>query len=65
MTERTQAELWHCRYPTPCTRNDCRAGATVIVRYVDTQGRPLRQFELCERHAGELARSAVDVRGTR
>src|SRR5258708_7561652 len=29
----------------------CRAQATRLARYTDGQGRPLRQRELCERHA--------------
>jgi hypothetical protein len=42
-----------------------RAQVTVIARYLDAQGRPLRQVELCEHHSGELAKSETAVRDMR
>ena len=51
MSERQQVELW--TYQTTCKHEGCRDLASVIVRYVDAQGRPLRQIELCERHTVE------------
>jgi hypothetical protein len=41
-------------YATQCTVRACRARATRLARYTDGQGRPLRQRELCDRHADWL-----------
>jgi hypothetical protein len=65
MPERQQVELWPCQYPMRCTQAGCCTNATVILRYVDGQGRPLRQVELCERHVGEITRSGIAVRDMR
>ena len=57
-------ELWRCQYPRRCRQTGCRARATVIVRYVDGQGRPLRQVEFCERHEREIG-GGIAVRDMR
>jgi len=47
-----EIELLQCDYAARCTRIRCRRyRATTIVRYFDDQGRALRQFEVCDRHA--------------
>ena len=56
-----------------CARAGCRRyRATTIVRYVDNQGRPLRQLEVCDDHANLIIRRAQragaavrDLRGQR
>jgi hypothetical protein len=58
-------ELWRCRYTAKCRRSLCRAPAMVIARYLDRQGHPLRQIELCERHERELAKGGTAVRDMR
>jgi len=65
MLEHQQVELWPCQYPAQCKKVRCGARATVIVRYVDRQGRPLRQVEFCDRHTGEITRSGIVVRDMR
>jgi hypothetical protein len=54
-------ELWRCQYPRRCRQTGCRARATVIVGYVDGQGRPLRQLELCGWYVGELPKGGIAV----
>jgi hypothetical protein len=50
-------ELLRCDYAARCVRAGCRRyRATTIVRYVDHQGRPLRQFEVCDDHADLIIR---------
>jgi hypothetical protein len=45
-----EVELLRCDYAARCARAGCRQyhRATTIVRYLDNQGRPLRQFEVCD-----------------
>ena len=46
-----QAELLRCDYAARRSRAGCRQyRATTIGRYVDNQGRPLRQLEVCDAH---------------
>ena len=65
-----EIELLRCDYAARCARARCRPyRATTIVRYVDNQGRPLRQIEVCDEHADlikrEQPRSTVrDLRGS-
>jgi hypothetical protein len=40
----------------------CRAPAIKLARYTDGQGRPLRQRELCDRHADWLKANRPNVR---
>jgi len=58
-------EIWRCYYFARCRASRCREQVTVIARYLDEQGRPLRQVELCERHAGELAKGEAAMREMR
>jgi hypothetical protein len=60
-----EIELRRCRYSARCSRSRCRAQATVFVRYLDVQGRPLRQVALCERHRGEITKGGIAVRDMR
>jgi hypothetical protein len=48
-------ELWQCSYQAPCKVHNCRLKATTIARSVDAGGRPLRQYELCQAHADQIA----------
>lgn len=43
----------------------CKERATTIARYIDDQGRALRQRELCERHAAWVKDNMVGVRDVR
>jgi hypothetical protein len=54
-------QLLACGYSAPCTVRGCRARGTMLARYVDGQGRPLRQRELCERHAHWLKANQPNV----
>ena len=68
-----EVELLRCEYTARCARAGCRQyRATTIVRYVDHQGRPLRQLEVCDGHADLIIRRAQrggaavrDLRGQR
>ena len=57
METATEVELLRCDYAARCSRVGCRQHrATTIIRYVDNQGRPLRQFEVCDGHADLIIR---------
>jgi hypothetical protein len=61
-----EIQLLGCAYSARCTVRGCGARDTRLARYTDGQGRPLRQRELCERHADgpNANRSNVqDLRG--
>jgi hypothetical protein len=60
-----EIQLLDCAYVAPCTDVHCRARATTIARYADDQGRPLRQRELCDRHARALKATESNVRDLR
>jgi hypothetical protein len=49
-----EIQLLPCGYPARCSVRRCEARATMLARYTDNQGRPLKQRELCERHADWL-----------
>ena len=49
-----EIQLLVCGYAATCTVRSCPAPATTIARYIDDGGAPLRQRELCERHAAWL-----------
>jgi hypothetical protein len=51
-----EIELPRCDYPARCSLAGCRHRATTIVRYVDRQGRALRQLR---------GSPAIDARGHR
>jgi len=50
-------DLWRCLYRDRCKKDGCGVNASVLARYLDEQGRPLRELEFCERHARGLGRS--------
>lgn len=56
-----EIQLLACGYSAQCTVRGCRARATMLARYTDTQGRPLRQRELCERHSDWLKANRPNV----
>ena len=64
MTDDTaEIELLRCEYAARCARVGCRRyRATTIVRYLDNQGRLLRQREFCDQHA-ELTIRREGLRG--
>jgi hypothetical protein len=57
-----EIQLLACGYSAQCGVRGCRARATMLARYTDDQGRPLRQRELCERHAAWLKANRPNVR---
>jgi hypothetical protein len=46
-----EIQLLTCGYSAQCTVRGCGARATMLATYTDGQGRPLKQRELCDRHA--------------
>jgi hypothetical protein len=56
-----EIQLLACGYSAQCTVRGCRARATIIARYIDDGGAPLRQRELCERHAAWLKANRPNV----
>jgi hypothetical protein len=54
MTEVREVEVWPCGYSARCSVPWCRRRAATILRYLDNQGRPYRQADVCETHAREL-----------
>jgi hypothetical protein len=46
-----EIQLLTCGYSAQCTVRNCPARAATIARYIDDGGAPLRQRELCARHA--------------
>jgi hypothetical protein len=48
-------ELWACRYDAACKVHNCRARATTIARSMDSDGRHIHQYELCQTHAEQIA----------
>jgi hypothetical protein len=50
-SELTNNAGW-CGYPAPCRAPRCSVRrATIVLRKIDAAGRPVRQIELCDRHA--------------
>jgi hypothetical protein len=60
-----EIQLLACEYSALCTVRGCRARATLLARYTDGQGRPLRQREMCDRHAAWLKANRPNVRDLR
>jgi len=56
-----EIQLLACGYSAQCTVRRCGARATTIVRYIDDGGAPLRQRELCDRHAAWLKANRPNV----
>jgi hypothetical protein len=50
--EPTAIQIWRCGYLAPCRAPRCPTSrATIVLRQIDASGRPVRQIELCDRHA--------------
>jgi len=49
-----EVELLSCGCSAKCSVPWCSHPATTILRYLDNQGRPYRQTDVCETHAREL-----------
>ena len=48
----TAVQIGRCGYVVACRAPRCTAGrATIVLRKIDAAGRPVRQIELCDRHA--------------
>jgi len=48
----TAVQIGRCGYAAQCRAPRCAAhAATIVLRKVDAAGRPVRQIELCDRHA--------------
>jgi hypothetical protein len=60
-----EIQLRACGYSAQCTVRGCRARATMIARSTDGQGRPLKQRELCDRHADWLKANRPNVHDLR
>ena len=60
-----EIQLLACGYSAPSSVRGCRARATMLARYTDGQGRPLRQREQCERHADWLKANRPNVHDLR
>jgi hypothetical protein len=56
-----ETQLLACGYAATCTVRGCRTRATTIARYIDDGGAPLRQRELCERHAEWLKANRSNI----
>jgi MerR family regulatory protein/Transposase IS116/IS110/IS902 family len=56
-----EIQLFSCGYPARCSVRQCQARPTVLARYADSHGRPLRQRELCERHADWLKANRPNI----
>ena len=54
-------QLLACGYSAQCPVRDSSACATKLARYTDSQGRPVKQRELSERHAGWLMANRPNV----
>jgi hypothetical protein len=48
MSEPREVEVWPCGYVAKCSVPWCRQRATTILRYLDKQGRPYRQVDVCK-----------------
>jgi hypothetical protein len=56
-----EIQLLTCRYSAQCTVRGCRVRPTMVARYADGQGRPLKQCELCDRPAAWLKANGPNV----
>ena len=51
----TEVRIARCYYVAPCRARRCNRRGLFVARYLDSMGRFLRQFELCDAHVGRLA----------
>jgi hypothetical protein len=47
----TEVRIARCYYVAPCRARRCSSRGIFVARYLDSMGRFLRQFELCDAHA--------------
>jgi hypothetical protein len=48
----TAVQIWRGGYLAPCRASRCPVRrAPIVLRKIDAAGRPVRQIELCDRHA--------------
>jgi hypothetical protein len=45
-----EIDLSRCKHAAPRSTHGCKAPATTLVRYLNKQGRCIRQFEFCDEH---------------
>ena len=51
----TAVQIGRCGYPAHCRAPRCPVSrATILLRKIDAAGRPVRQIELCDRHAAAV-----------
>jgi hypothetical protein len=60
-----EIQIIACGYSAQCTVRGCCARATMLARYTDGQGRPLKQRELCDRRADWLKANRLNVHDLR
>ena len=60
-----EIQLLACGYSAQCSVRGRRARATRLARCTDGQGRPLKQRELCDRHADWLKANRPNVHDMR
>jgi hypothetical protein len=60
-----EIQLPTCTYSAQCTVRGCGVRATRLASYTGGQGRPLRQRELCDRHADWLKANRPNVHDLR
>jgi hypothetical protein len=60
-----EIQIIACGYAAQCSVRRCRARGTRLARYTDGQGRPLKQRELCDRHADWLKANRPNVHDMR
>ena len=56
-----EIQLLACGYSAQCSVRSCHTRATTIARYIDDGGAPLRQRELCDRHAAWLKANRPNI----
>lgn len=52
-------ELWPCGYDARCNVRNCKAKATTLARSTDSGGKPIKQYELCQVHADQVAKGEL------
>lgn len=55
MPDEETIELWPCGYDAFCKLRNCRAKPTMVARSVDSGGRAVKQFELCQVHCEQAS----------
>jgi hypothetical protein len=55
-------EVLNCGYWAVCQDRKCDERATVTLRYLDDQSRPIRQEDYCRRHGEHVIRLSAKLR---